>query len=484
MGVPPLTRLVARVATRLRDRAARVSRAREILARALRTRSAILPAAAAALLSVPAIPSPGGPMGLSTALRAQEVVAIRAGTLIDGTGAEPVTDAVILIRDGRIEQVGTDVRVPADAREIDLSAHTVLPGFIDTHVHLTGPVLDDPRWRHAGVTESMAAHALHGAAYARRTLEAGFTTVRNLGSPQFTDIALRDAVAEGLIPGPRILASGPSFGITGGHCDELAGYAFGVFPEDAALGVADGVDGVTRAVRRNHRYGADVIKICATGGVLSPTDSVGVQQYTDEEMRAVVEAAEMVERRVAAHAHGNEGIKAAVRAGVHSIEHGSILDDEAVRMMRERGTYLVPTLMAAEAVERLAPELPPNIAEKALYIAPVMRRSFRMAVEGGVPVALGTDSGVSPHGENGREFTLMVEHGMTPMQAIVAGTSAAADLLGLAGEVGVLAPGAHADVVAVRGDPLSDVSRIEEVDFVMKGGVVHVRDGRSAGVAR
>jgi imidazolonepropionase-like amidohydrolase len=243
------------------------------------------------------------------------------------------------------------------------------------------------------------------------------------------------------------------------------------------------VEQVREAVRFNVKNGADVIKICATGGVLSPTDSVGVQQYTEEEMRAVVEAARMAERRVAAHAHGLEGIKAAVRAGVASIEHGSILDAEAVRLMKERGTWLVPTLLAGYTVESLAVagRLPPAIAAKARAIAPRTRQSFKLAVDGGVRVALGTDAGVMHHGTNGREFELMVRYGMTPMQAIVAGTLNGAALLGLEADAGTVAVGKRADLVAVRGDPLQNIAVLERADFVMKSGVVFKRDGQVVG---
>jgi imidazolonepropionase-like amidohydrolase len=377
--------------------------------------------------------------------------------------------------------------VPAGARVIDLSAFTVLPGFIDAHVHLTGRIIGDGDWQHTNVTEPPATFALIGAAHAQQTLEAGFTTVRNVGAFRFTDLALRDAINADWLPGPRILGAGISFGINGGHCDDSAGYADGALDRppggSIADGAADGVEEVREAVRYNVKNGADVIKICATGGVLSPTDSVGVQQYTEEEMRAVVEAAHMAERRVAAHAHGTAGIKAAVRAGVTSIEHGSILDAEAVALMKARGTYLVPTLMAGEQVSELARagRLPPFIAQKALTVAPRMANSFKLALDGGVKIALGTDAGVFPHGKNGHEFTLMTKAGMTPMQAIQAGTRTAAALLGLEGKAGAIAAGAWADLVAVRGDPLADITLLERVDFVMKGGTVFKQDGKVLG---
>jgi imidazolonepropionase-like amidohydrolase len=310
---------------------------------------------------------------------AGQTVAIRAGRLIDGTGAAPVRNAVILVTDGRITTVGVDVRVPAGTPVVDLSGFTVLPGFVDAHVHMTGPVLGEPGWENALVRETPADAALRGAAHARQTLEAGFTTVRNVGASGFADVALRDAIDAGRIPGPRMLVAAHSLGITGGHCDLTNGFVPHVLGEDPGpeRGMADGPEAIRAAVRYQVKHGADVIKICATGGVLSEGDSVGVQQYMPDELTAVVEAARMLERRVAAHAHGTAGITAAVRAGVHSIEHGSILDDEAVALMQEHGTYLVPTLMAGEAVERLARSgvVTGERAEKALAIAPKMRAS-------------------------------------------------------------------------------------------------------------
>lgn len=415
----------------------------------------------------------------------QSTTAIRAGTLIDGSGAAPVRNAVILVQGDRITAVGANVQIPTGATVIDLSGATVLPGFVDAHVHLVGHTIGDGDWQHAGLTEMPSQLALLGAAHAHQTLEAGFTTVRVVGTGEFGDIALRNAINAGWMPGPRILGAGVSFGIRGGHCDGTNGLRPDALGREAGVedGVADGVEEVRNAVRYAVKYGADVIKICATGGVLSLTDSVGVQQYTEEEMRAIVETATQLDRRVAAHAHGTAGIKAAVRAGVTSIEHGSILDAEAVALMKQRGTWLVPTLLAGFTVESLATagRLPPPIAAKALAIAPRMHNSFKLAVDGGVRIALGTDAGVSKHGTNGREFALMVRYGMTPMQAIVAGTSGGATLLGLEREIGTIAVGKRADIVAVIGNPLDNIQILQNPQFVMKDGRVFKRDGQVQG---
>lgn len=416
-------------------------------------------------------------LGVGTSQAQETATAIRAGRLLDGSGGAPIEDAVVLVRDGRIEAVGANVQVPANARLLDLSDYTVLPGLIDAHVHMTGRHIGEGRnWEHGSVRDLPQEDAIRGVRNARLTLEAGFTTVRNVGAGNFSDVALRNMIDAGVVPGPRMLVAAHSLGITGGHCD-TNGYVPGLFEPDVSRGIADGADEVRAAVRYQIKYGADLIKTCATGGVLSEGDAVGVQQYTVEELTVMVEEAGKLEHKVAAHAHGTEGIKAAVRAGVTSIEHGSILDDEAVQMMLERRTYLVPTLMAGYAVERQAQEgiLSGLRAEKALYIAPIMRRSFRLAVEGGVPIAFGTDAGVFPHGTNAREFALMVENGMDPMRALVAATSAAADLLGVADERGTLEAGKLADIIAVEGDPLRDMGAMERVVFVMKEGQIFKR---------
>jgi imidazolonepropionase-like amidohydrolase len=413
----------------------------------------------------------------------ERVVALKAGRMIDVVGGKVVENATIVVRGDRIEAAGAGVPIPRGAEVIDLSGYTVLPGLIDTHTHLTG----DPSGGYAdrGLRQWPGYAALVGAKNARLTLLAGFTTVRNVGAGEWADIALRDAIRDGLVPGPRIVSAAHAIGITGGHCD-TNGFRPDLRPEPGPEeGVANGVDAVVRAVRYQIKYGADVIKICATGGVLSAGDAVGVQQLTFDEMRAIVETARMAERKVAAHAHGLEGIKAAVRAGVASIEHGSILDDEAIRLMKEHGTYLIPTMMAFQAVVDGARSgaLAPWSAAKALEIAPYARRSVELAIRAGVPIAFGTDAGVFPHGTNAGEFRLLTEAGMTPIAALQSATIHAARLLGQERDLGALEAGKLADIIAVRGDPLADIRLLERVDFVMKGGVVYKRDGAAAPIA-
>lgn len=404
-------------------------------------------------------------------------VVLRNARLVDGSGGPAKTGVDVLVTGGRIEAIGAGLAVPDGARVVDLGGRTLLPGFIDAHVHMTFT----PAPSHeAGVTRGVKWHesdqALRGAAHAWATLRAGFTTVRNVGGT-FADRALRDAIAQGVVPGPRMLVANHAIGITGGHCDGTNGLHPELAPERSSWqsGTADGVDEVRKAVRYQVKHGADVIKLCATGGVMSQGDGVGNSQMTIEELRVAVDEAHRADRRVAAHAHGNAGIRDAVQAGVDSIEHGSVLDGDTVAMMRKRGTYLVPTLYVGSVVERRANEgtLSAESAAKAKSIAPRMRESFKLAYKGGVKIALGSDAGVFDHGENGREFTQLIEHGMTPMDAIVAGTKAAADLLGLA-DVGLVRAGFRADLVVVDGDPLKNPKLLETPALVMKSGVIHV----------
>jgi imidazolonepropionase-like amidohydrolase len=408
---------------------------------------------------------------------APTVTVLRAAKLFDGTGAAPIANAVIVITGDHITAVGTasKVSVPAGAKVVDLGTATLLPGFIDAHTHIIGRSLSDPMWDEAIVKDYDSYGAIVGVSNARKTLMAGFTSIRNVGSPNFDDMALRAAVDADVVPGPRMENAGHSFGITGGHCDEN-GFKPGLEDRDYKTGVADGPDEVRKAVRYQIKYGADVIKICATGGVLSEGDAVGATQYTLAEMQAVVDEAHKLGRKVAAHAHGTEGIKLAVQAGVSSIEHGSFLDEEGAKMMAARGTFLVPTLSAGEYVENAAKSgrLTGLRAQKALAAAQAMRNSVKLAMKYNVPIALGTDAGVGNHGNNAREFRLMCDWGgLTPTQSLMAGTSSAAKLLGWQDKVGTLEAGKLADIVAVPGDPLQDITTTEHVVFVMKGGKIY-----------
>lgn len=413
--------------------------------------------------------------------RGTGTVVLRAARMIDGTGAAPVQNAIVVVTDDRIVAAGRagSVQVPDGARVVDLGDATLLPGFIDAHTHIIGRALGDAGSAQAAVRDFNSFGAILGVANARATLMAGFTTIRNLGAGDFDDLALRAAIDGGYVAGPRMQTAGHSIGITGGHCDEN-GYRPGLMEHDYREGIANGADEIRAAVRYQVKYGADVIKTCATGGVLSEGDAVGVQQYTAEELSALVGESRNLERRVAAHAHGAEGIIAAVTAGVTSIEHGSFLDEAGARLMAQRGTYLVPTLMAGETVMRAADSgvLTGLRAEKARQAGAAMRNAVRIARRAGVPIALGTDAGVGTHGLNAREFELMVEWGgMTPLEAITAGTSSAAKMMGWEGRIGTLRAGLLADIVAVPGDPTANVHALTTPVFVMKNGVVYRGEG-------
>ena len=396
-------------------------------------------------------------------------VAVHAGHLLDVKSGKVLADQMLVIEDGKIISVGptTDAKPAADAMRIELPDATVLPGLIDAHTHLTM----EPRFGYDQLAISVPRQTLTGAKNARLTLLAGFTTVRNVGAQNFTDVALRDAINAGDVPGPRMMVSGPALSITGGHCDNNM-LPFEYHATDG--GVADGVAAVQHKVRENIKYGADLIKVCATGGVLSLGDNPQASQYTLEEMKAIVADAHRLGRKVAAHAHGAEGIRWAAEAGVDSIEHGSYIDDTGIAVMKERGTYLVPTLYLGDWMIDNAglTRLPPPLLAKAREVIPAARKNIAHAFASGVKVAFGTDAAVYPHGLNAHEFAVMVRLGLTPLQAIQAATLNAADLLGWSGKVGTLEPGAWADIVAVEGDPTKDVTTLERVRFVMKGGEV------------
>ena len=395
---------------------------------------------------------------------------VRAGKLLDVRTGKTLTNQAIVIEDGKIVSIGPDSGATADAnvKVIDLSSKTVLPGLIDAHTHLTF----NPRFGYDTLAISVPREALIGAKNARVTLLAGFTSVRNVGANAFSDVALRDAINAGDVPGPRIDASGPALGITGGHCDNnLLPYEY----HATEIGVADGVENVQHKVREVIKYGADVIKVCATGGVLSLGDDPQHSQYTQAELAAIVADAHRLGRKVAAHAHGAEGIRWAAEAGIDSIEHGSYIDDAAIAAMKQHGTYLVPTLYLGDWFLENAPKtgVPPQMLAKAQAVLPAARKNIAHAFASGVKVGFGTDAAVYPHGLNAREFAVMVKLGLTPLQSIQAATVNDADLLGWSDKVGVIEPNHYADIIAVDGDPLQDVTTLERVKFVMKGGVVY-----------
>jgi imidazolonepropionase-like amidohydrolase len=409
---------------------------------------------------------------------APKVTYIKAGRLFDGAGDAVREKMVIVVEGERIQSVGAaaETPIPAGATVLDLSRATVLPGLIDCHTHL-GARADryDPIY---DFKDTPFQSAFAGVLNARKTLEAGFTTVRDVGSAPFLAVDLRNSINEGFLPGPRVVAGGPGISITGGHGD-LNNYSpqtrVSMFPEERDYGIADGVDQVRHVVRAQLKYGVDVIKILASGGVLSKGDSPGAPQYTVEELRAAADEAHMAGRKIAAHAHGTQGIKNAIAAGIDSIEHASLIDDEGIRMAKEHGTYLVMDIYNDDYILGKAREfhIPEEFIEKEKAIGRLQRENFAKALQGGAKMAFGTDAGVYPHGDNARQFFYMVKYGMTPAQAIRAATSDAAALLGRSNNIGSIAPGKYADVIAVSADPLADVRSLENVGFVMKGGVVY-----------
>ncbi|MFO1508403.1 MAG: amidohydrolase family protein [Steroidobacteraceae bacterium] len=416
-------------------------------------------------------------IGAALMLPAGAATLIHAGRVIDGLTDNVAEGRTIVVDAGRITAIEPGFRAPAEGdRVIDLRSGTVLPGLMDMHVHITSEnsrTTELDRFK-----ENAADIALDGVVYAQRTLLAGFTTVRDLGSAFNTDIALRNAINAGKVPGPRIFAAGKAIASTGGHGDPTNGMADYLRQGEPGPteGVADGIPDAVQAVRQRYKDGADVIKITATGGVLSIAKNGMNPQFSEEEIRAIVATAHDYGFTVAAHAHGTEGIKRAIRGGVASIEHGTFLDDEAMRLMKERGVYYVPTISAGQYVYERAREpgfLPELVRPKALAVGPQIQKTFAKAWKAGVPIMFGTDTGVSAHGQNAREFALMVDAGMPAMAAIRSATSVPAKFLGIDDRVGSIAVGKQADLVAVPGDPLADISALQRVSFVMKEGSVY-----------
>ncbi len=404
---------------------------------------------------------------------------ILAGRLFDGTGDRSHNNMLIIVEDDRIKQVSpaADVKVPAGGAVIDLSKATVLPGLIDCHTHIdsSGTHYDEIY----NFKDTPFEAAFSAVVNARKSLDAGFTTIRDMGSKwPFIAIDLRNAITEGLVPGPRIVAAGMGISITGGHGD-LNNYSpqtrVLMVPEERDYALADGVDQIRHVVRAHLKYGADVIKILATGGVLSKGDEPGAPQYTIEELKAAADEAHMAGRKIAAHAHGAQGIRNAINAGIDSIEHASLVDDAGIQLARQHGTWFVMDIYNDDYILGGARNynIPEEFVQKEAKLGKLQRENFRKAVQAGVKMAFGTDAGVYPHGDNAKQFHYMVEYGMTPAQAIRAATSDAAELLGRAQQVGSIAPGHYADLIAVEGDPLQDVRTLENVQWVMKGGVVY-----------
>jgi imidazolonepropionase-like amidohydrolase len=446
----------------------------------------MLRAASMFLVALPllgvAAPAPAQPPREPGSAAPARPVVLRAARLFDGKSDTLLSPAIVVVQNGSIAAAGPRAAIPDGAQVIDLGDATLLPGLIDAHVHLAQERTDDFQKDELDrLRKSIAEQTLDAAEHARKALQAGFTTLRALGTPHQIDAGLRNAIARGAAVGPRIVAALDAIGATGGHCDSPP-YREGLLAEERAAGIADGPEALRAQVRRHHKYGADVIKVCVTGGVLSLTDDVDTAQLTQAEMDAIVDEAHALRRKVAVHAHGPTGAKRAIRAGADSIEHGTFLDDEAFAMMRARGTLLVPTPLNDryydEQIARGA-RIHPRVREKMAIAKAARRDSLKRALAQRVRIAFGTDAGVYPHGRNAEQLGILVEWGMRPIDALRSATSVAAGLLGLEGKIGTLEPGKLADVIAVPGDALRDVRATERVFFVMKEGAV-VRDDRAS----
>jgi len=403
-------------------------------------------------------------------------IVLKAAHLFDSVSGALLPHGVVIVAGNKITAVGSDLAVPPGGQVIDLGDSTLLPGFVDAHVHLSGESGDD--WYkdfYQGIMRFPAEQALYGSRNARVTLEAGFTSVRDVGSSDYIALGLRNAINAGVIPGPRMLVSNYAIGSTGGHSDQAPFPPELVAQAGPIKGVCNGADECRAAVRYQIKYGADVIKFMPSGGVLSISDPVDVPELSQDEMNAIVSEAHAWGRKVAAHCHGDKAAKMAIAAGVDSIEHGSFLQDDTLLEMKKKHVYLVSTMFAGYWVGQKADSFPPAIADKARAAAAHIQSTFAHAVKIGTPVALGTDAAVEPHGRNAFEFQLMTQNGLSPAKALIAGTAAGADLLGLADKVGTLQAGKLADIVAVSGDPIQDIKTTAHPIFVMKDGVVYLR---------
>ncbi|NMO13813.1 amidohydrolase family protein [Pyxidicoccus fallax] len=419
----------------------------------------------------------------ASAAEAPRSYVLKAARLFDAKAGRLVTPGVVVVRDGKVTAVGPGASTPAGARVVELGDATLLPGFMDAHTHLTGEPGHDYRQDLLDeLQRTVPERTLEALPMVRATLMAGFTTVRNLGAEDFIDVGLRNSIRRGTVVGPRILTATAGLGSTGGHCDGGNSFRKGLFVEEASRGVANGPDALRAKVRENLKYGADLIKVCATGGVLSLNSDVDSPQLTQAELDAIVDEAHARRRKVAAHAHGAEGAKRAVLAGVDSIEHGSLLNDEVLDLMKKKGTWYVPTAMAFQGVRERADkgQMPEENIRKVRAVDEARRQALRKAIARGVRIAFGTDAGVFVHGRNAGEFALMVEAGMAPAEALRTATVHAAELLGVSSTLGTLEPGKLADVVAVPGNPLEDIRKTEAVFFVMKEGVIHRHDAEPA----
>jgi imidazolonepropionase-like amidohydrolase len=423
--------------------------------------------------------------GVSRAAGAEErVIVLKAARLFDGKSKTVGTNGVVVVQGDRIVDAGSNLPVPADAQVIDLGDVTLSPGFMDAHTHLTFDYSGDYNKTRLGqVSVNVSEHAIRATIFARATVEAGFTTVRDVGSgfvgsSEFVDVALRNSINKGVVVGPRMLVATRGVGATGGHFDATNGYRDMLFGQEPGFnwGIADGPDNIRKLVRFEVKNGADVIKAAVSGGVLSLADEVDVPQFTPDEMKALVDESHRLRKKVAVHCHGDQAAKEAIAAGVDSIEHGSFMKPDTLALMKSKGTYLTPTLMASEWIMGRLDLYPPALQAKAKAATAARSDMFRNALKAGVRISFGTDAAVFPHGQNAKEFKLMVDLGMAPIDALISATSADAELLGISQKVGTLEKGRLADVIAIPGDPTSDISATERVSFVMKEGKV-IRNG-------